>query len=75
MAGRVAAASCLQIQLFGRPECFPENADGMTHYDPATKFEHVSTAKPEIKRRRTFQIRHEVLASVYHKSEVVDLVL
>ncbi len=47
----------------------------MTNYDRATKFEHVSTAKPEIKRRSLFQIRHEVLASVYHQFEVVDLVL
>lgn len=50
-------------------------AAGTIYCDPAIKFETVSTAKPEIKRRRQFRNRHAALTSMYHKSEVLDLVL
>lgn len=50
-------------------------AVGTIYCDLAITIETVSTAKPEIKRRRQFRIRHAALTSMYQKSEVLDLVL
>ncbi|GAA5544198.1 MULTISPECIES: hypothetical protein [Brucella] len=48
---------------------------GTPYYDPAIKIENISSAKPAIKWRSQFRIRHEALANMKHKSEVVNLVL
>lgn len=50
-------------------------AAGVIYYDPAIKVEQASTARPEIKRRSQFRIRHEQLVTMYHRNELVDLVL
>lgn len=46
---------------------------GTVYYDPAIKMENASTARPEIKRRSQFRIKHQQLAQVYHHSERVEL--
>jgi MvaI/BcnI restriction endonuclease family len=48
-------------------------ATGSVYYDPGIKAENVSSAKPAIKRRSQFRIRHDELAGMYHRSEVVEL--
>ena len=43
------------------------------YYDPAIKVEGSSSAKPKIKRRSQFRIKHEQLTAMYHQHEMVDL--
>lgn len=48
-------------------------AAGVVYYDPGIKIEGVSTAKPKIKPRSQFRIKHSQLTTMYHQSEVVGL--
>ena len=48
-------------------------ASGVIYYDPAIKVEGSSSAKPKIKRRSQFRIKHDQLTTMYHQYEVVDL--
>lgn len=50
-------------------------SDGVVYYDPGIKMEKASTARPEIKRRSQFRVRHANLADMYHASETVQLQL
>lgn len=46
---------------------------GAVYYDPAVKVEKASSAKPEIKRRSQFRVKHNLITQMYHRSEVVEL--
>lgn len=46
---------------------------GVVYYDPAVKVEKASSAKPEIKRRSQFRVKHNQLTQMYHRHEVIDL--
>jgi hypothetical protein len=48
-------------------------ATGVVYYDPAIKMEDASTARPGIKRRSQFRMRHAQIAQMYRKSESVSL--
>jgi hypothetical protein len=48
-------------------------AAGAVYYDPGIKMENASAAKPALKCRSQFRIRHAHLASMYHHSETVAL--
>ena len=48
-------------------------ASGAVYYDPAVKLERASEAKPVLKRRSQFRVRHGDLKKMYHHSELVDL--
>ncbi|MDK9698469.1 MAG: MvaI/BcnI restriction endonuclease family protein, partial [Siculibacillus sp.] len=48
-------------------------ASGTVYYDPAIKIEHASRARPEVKRRSQFRIRHDQLGEMYHRTEVREL--
>lgn len=50
-------------------------ASGVVYYDPGIKMEKASSAKPVIKRRSQFRIKHNNLCDMYHQNEVVDLQL
>ncbi|SOC89935.1 MvaI/BcnI restriction endonuclease family protein [Ensifer adhaerens] len=47
-------------------------AAGVVYYDPAIKIEKAASAKPELKRRSQFRIRHEQLETMYHQTETVE---
>jgi hypothetical protein len=47
-------------------------AAGTVYYDPAIKLENASSAKPDVKRRSQFRIRHEQLETMYHQTETVE---
>lgn len=44
---------------------------GNVYYDPGIKIEAAGTAKPVIKRRSQFRVRHERLNALYRQSEIV----
>lgn len=46
---------------------------GTVYYDPGIKMEMASTAKPDIKRRSQFRVRHDQLAALYHRHEHILL--
>jgi hypothetical protein len=48
-------------------------ADGTVYYDPAIKVERASSARPVIKRRSQFRIRHDQLGNMYHQNEYIEL--
>jgi MvaI/BcnI restriction endonuclease family len=48
-------------------------ASGAVYYDPAVKVEKASSAKPEIKRRSQFRVKHNQITQMYHSYEVIDL--
>lgn len=48
-------------------------AAGVIYYDPGIKMEGTASAKPVIKRRSQFRIKHEHLTDMYHQSEVVEV--
>ncbi|GGB55383.1 hypothetical protein GCM10011316_29300 [Roseibium aquae] len=48
-------------------------ANGTIYYDPAIKLENDGTSKMSIKRRSQFRIRHNDLASMYHRTEAKEL--
>ena len=47
-------------------------AAGVVYYDPAVKLENASTARPAIKRRSQFRIKHSEITQMYHRNEVVE---
>jgi len=48
-------------------------ASGTIYYDPAIKLEGMGGAKPALKRRSQFRVRHDQLGQMYHQSETVEL--
>lgn len=48
-------------------------SSGVVYYDPAVKVEKASSARPEIKRRSQFRVKHNQITQMYHRHEVVDL--
>lgn len=46
---------------------------GVVYYDPAVKVEKASSAKPEIKRRSQFRVKHNQITQMYHRSEEIEL--
>jgi MvaI/BcnI restriction endonuclease family len=50
-------------------------ASGVVYYDPAIKLENASQAKPDIKRRSQFRVKHNHITQMYHRHEVVDLTI
>ncbi len=50
-------------------------SNGLVYYDPAIKIENASSAKPAIKKRSQFRVKHGYITQMYHRHEVVDLAL
>lgn len=48
-------------------------AKGAVYYDPGIKMEGTHTAKPTIKRRSQFRIKHQSLYDLYHKHDGITL--
>ena len=46
---------------------------GSVYYDPGIKIEEAGTAKPVIKRRSQFRVRHDRLSALYRSSEGVAI--
>ncbi|MDB4223946.1 MvaI/BcnI restriction endonuclease family protein [Granulosicoccus sp.] len=46
---------------------------GAVYYDPGIKLEHVSSAKPALKRRNQFRVNHKHLETLYKKYEILDV--
>ena len=46
---------------------------GAVYYDPGIKLEAASTARPSLKRRSQFRIKHNQLTEMYHKNQSVVL--
>jgi len=44
---------------------------GTVYYDPGIKIEDAATARPVIKRRSQFRVKHEGLMGLYRTTEVV----
>ncbi|MCI2400815.1 MvaI/BcnI family restriction endonuclease [Aliiroseovarius subalbicans] len=44
-------------------------SDGVVFYDPALKLEGATSAKPALKRRNQFRVRHQALAGLYRNAE------
>jgi hypothetical protein len=42
---------------------------GVVYYDPALKLEGATSARPVLKRRSQFRVRHQALAGLYQKAE------
>jgi hypothetical protein len=48
-------------------------ARGAIYYDPGVKLERDGAPEMRIKRRSQFRIRHELLTTMYHETEIVEL--
>ncbi|TXH02460.1 MAG: hypothetical protein E6R09_04645 [Rhodocyclaceae bacterium] len=48
-------------------------SSGVVYYDPGIKIEKASSARPEIKRRSQFRVKHNQLTQMYHRHEIIDL--
>lgn len=48
-------------------------ASGIICYDPAIKMEGASSARPVIKRRSQFRVKHQQITNMYHHHETVSL--
>lgn len=48
---------------------------GAAYYDPGIKLENASTAKPDKKKRSQFRIKSSDLDVLYHRMDVVDLMI
>jgi hypothetical protein len=46
---------------------------GVVYYDPAVKIENASSARPAIKRRSQFRVKHSQITQMYHQHETVML--
>ena len=44
-------------------------SDGAVYYGPALKLEGATSARPKLKRRSQFRVRHQALAGLYQSAE------